>query len=633
MCGFAGEFVPDPRGRVASPPPADRMARALAHRGPDERGRFVSADGRCAIGFQRLSVIDLERSHQPMQSPDGQVTLAFNGEIYNFRALRQELEREGFPFRTRGDTEVLLAMYLRHGLAMLPHLEGMFAFAVHDARDGRVHLVRDRLGVKPLWYGLTRDGRVLFGSEAKALLAHPAAERTVDDEAVVLYLAMGYVPQPRSIWRQLRKLPPATTLTFDTGADPRAAAVRTWWRPPCALEDRSEEQTREEVRARLRSAVEKRLVADVPLGVLLSGGIDSSVVAAMVCDVTGEPGGVRTFSIGFEEAAFDERPHAAAVARHLGTAHREFLVRPDASELLDTLVRQYDEPFGDSSALPTYLLCRAVRQEVTVALGGDGGDEAFAGYDRHRAMYLAEHTGPIKASLITAAGVLADTFAPRDEKNRVRRFARFARGLDAPPALRYLRYREVFPPEMLENLLSDDLLERVDAGLPTAWFTELYESGQCATELQAAQRHDVLTYLPDDLLVKADIASMAHGLELRSPLLDHAVIELGLSLPDERKVDRQHGKRPLREAFADRLPAEVFERPKAGFGVPIDSWLRGPLLGTLRETLLDQRFLDAGWVRRSAVERLIDEHAAGRRDHRHRLWALLWLGRWHALQP
>ena len=625
MCGFAGEWLMAGRADLET---AAAMADRLVHRGPDQEGRFASADGLCAIGFRRLCVIDPDGSRQPMTHPDVPVTIVFNGELYNFRTLRSELERQGERFRTAGDTEVLLAMYVRHGLAiMLDRLEGMFAAAIYDGRTGCLHLMRDRLGVKPLWYVVAGE-RVVFASEAKALRAHPSVEATVDPTSLVHYLTMGYIPAPRSIWQGIRKLPPASHLTFGDGG---AAEPQRWWSPPVTTAQVADEEAVEAVRQTLREAVAKRLVADVPVGSLLSGGIDSSIVVALMCEALGDPQAVRTFSAGFTDQRFDERPFAREVAEHLGTTHTELLIEADAAAGLDDLVGQYDEPFGDSSALPLWLLSRAVRQRVTVALVGDGGDEAFAGYDRHRAMWLAEHIAPLKAMVMTAGGVLVDSFASRDEKSPFRRFARFAAGLDAPPALRYESYRALFTASALADLLTDDLAAAVDPTAGRRWFESLFAAVDCHTDLLAAQRHDVLTYLPDDLLVKADIASMACGLELRSPFLDHHVIELGLGLPDELKVDRRRGKRILVRAFADRLPAGVFERPKAGFGVPLDAWLAGPLLEMLRETLLDQSFIDAGWLKRTALERLIDQHVRGKADHRHRLWALLCLGRWWAM--
>jgi len=628
MCGFAGEFLLTDTSGAADVELADRMAERLRHRGPDEDGRFASGDGRCAIGFRRLAVIDPAASRQPMSGADGVVTLAFNGEIYNFQALRAELAANGYVFTTAGDTEVLLAMYLRHGLAMLDRLEGMFAAAIYDGRERTLHLIRDRLGIKPLWYAVA-DGRVVFASEAKALLVHPSAPSRLNPQSLVLYLTLGYVPAPRSIWSGIRKLPPGSHISF-SGVD---AAPRSWWTPP-SPDERSwtEAEAVDAVREAVSAAVTRRMVADVPLGALLSGGIDSSIVCALMCRAAGDPASVQTFSAGFAEGQFDERGHARRVAEHLGIQHTELLITPDAATVVDDLVRQYDEPFGDSSSLPTYLLCREVRKAVTVALVGDGGDEAFAGYDRYRAIWLTQHMSRFRSTVITAGGMLLDSFAPRDEKHPLRRFVRFARGVDAPPALRYLSYRQLLSLAELDDLLTDDLAEQVNPAAGRDWFTHLYDCDGGRSEMRNAQRHDVLTYLPDDLLVKADIASMAWGLELRSPFLDHHVIELGLALPDGLKVDRHRGKRILAAAFGDLLGPDVFERPKAGFGVPIDSWLRGPLLPALKETLLDQSFIDAGWLKRTALERMIDRHASGKADHRHQLWALLCLGRWHALR-
>ncbi len=628
MCGFAGEFLFAGSAGRADVGRVRRMAETLRHRGPDEAGEFLSDDGRCAIGFCRLCVIDPPGSHQPMRSADGAVTIAFNGEIYNFRRLREELAAGGHRFVTAGDTEVLLAMYLRDGLGMLGRLEGMFAAAIHDGRDGRLHLIRDRVGVKPLWYAVG-GGTVRFASEAKALLASGVLDRTVEIDSLGAYLTLGYIPAPRSIWRGLLKLPPGHHVTFDAAP---AEPVR-WWEPPSESRPIGRADAVERVREALSAAVAKRLVADVPVGTLLSGGVDSSIVTALMCRATGDARAVKTFSAGFAEADFDERPHAHAVAEHLGTDHRELLIKaPDAEALLTELVARYDEPFGDSSAAAMLLLCRAVRPHVTVALCGDGGDEAFAGYDRHRAMWLAENTSAFKGTLAMGAGMVLDSFAPRNEKSPLRRFVRFARALDAPPALRYLQYRQLFDAAALDGLLTDDLAEQLHLTATRDAFVDLYERGECDSDLLAAQRHDVLSYLPDDLLVKADIASMAASLELRSPMLDTDVLELGLSLPAELKVDRQGGKRILADAFADLLPAEVFTRGKAGFGVPIGEWLRGPLLPALRETLLDQSFIDVGWVKRTAMAKLIDAHAAGKADHRHRLWALLQLARWQAAQ-
>ena len=626
MCGFAGEYVWSGSGK-ADAAVAEAMAARLAHRGPDETGGYLSPDGRLAMGFRRLAVIDVAGSHQPMTSADGSAVVAFNGEIYNFRSLRDELARDGASLRTAGDTEVLPELYVRRGRDMLAALEGMFAFCIFDVRERTLLLARDRLGQKPLFYAPLGD-RIVFGSELKAVLAHPAVSAQIDPTAIGFYLLTGYVPAPGTVYKGIHKLPPACVM--EVGPD-GPAEPRVYWRLPETTRDISGPEAVEAVDDLLTRAVAKRMVADVPLGVLLSGGIDSSVVTALMCRAAGAGGGVKTFTAGFAEAGFDERPFAAAVARHLGTDHRDLLIGPgdfDLLALVDQLAAQYDEPFADSSALPTYLVCRAAREHVTVALTGDGGDEAFGGYDRYRAMRLAETMNPGRYIALKLAAAAVGSFAPHDERSRLRRLVRFADGLDDIPPRQYFRYRRLFDPAELPALLERDFAEAIHADDAAEWFRDLYEQGEYEDEVAYAQRHDILTYLPDDLLVKTDIASMAVSLELRSPMLDHEVMALGLSLPVGCKIRRRRTKAVLADAFAPLLPAAVFSRPKRGFGVPIDRWLREDLLDPLRATLLDGPLVDRDWMSRPALKRMIDDHVEGRADHRHRLWALFTLARW-----
>jgi len=625
MCGFAGEFVFG--GARADLNGAREMAERLRHRGPDERGGFLSTDGRCAIGFRRLSVIDPAGSHQPMGSSDGDFTVAFNGEIYNFRELREELAAAGARLATAGDTEVLLHLYERTGVEMLSRLRGMFAFALYDRRAGRLMLARDRLGQKPLWYAMLAD-RVVFASEAKALLASRQLSRTVDRKAVTAYCTMGYIPSPRTAWRGVRKLPPAHRLLVTDGP----AEAQRYWSPGEAELPAEPEERAERVRSSVERAVRERLVADVPLGALVSGGIDSSIVVALMAREAGSAGGVRTFAAGFEDGRFDERPGAAAVARHCGTDHTELVIRPRPREALEAIVSMYDEPFGDSSALPTWLICREARRHVTVALTGDGGDEAFGGYDRYRAIHLADRMSPLKYLGFRVAGGLAGLVAPQDERSRLRRLVRFVEGLAMPFAMQYFTYRRLFGPQDLPRLFTEEFLADVEADAPARWFCDLYEAGDWEEEVSRAQRHDVATYLPDDLLVKADIASMAASLELRSPFLAHDVMEVGLSLPVTDKIARGRGKAILRKAFTDLLPPSVFRRPKRGFAVPLSDWLRGELREVMSETLMDKGLQQRGIFRREALAGLMNDHLRGRGDHRHRLWALMVLTRWFARQ-
>lgn len=634
MCGFAGEFVFASRASgAASPPrPADLalardMAHALTHRGPDEAGTFLSPDGRCAIAFHRLRVIDPAGSHQPMTSADGMRTVAFNGEIYNFRQLREELAAAGAAFRTAGDTEVLLHLYQRDGEALVDRLNGMFAFVLYDAAASRLLLARDRLGQKPLWYAVSGD-RLLFASESRALLRHPSRPSRLHRWSVTAYVTMGYIPCPRSAWSGVRKLPPASRLV----AADAAGEPEVYWRPTAEPLPPSPAACLELVRRRVDQAVAARLDADVPLGALLSGGLDSSLVVALMCRAAGAGGGVRTFTAGFEDTAYDERPAARRLAQRLGTDHTELLVRPAPAEALDELIAMYGEPFADSSALPTWLICRAAREHVTVALTGDGGDEVFGGYDRYRAIHLAATMGPAKYLAVRLAGRLASPLAPTEERSRLRRLVRFAEALPYPPARQYLMYRSLFRPEDLPRLFTDEFAADLDLDAPAGWFYDLYEGAEFDDEIAYAQRHDLLTYLPDDLLVKADIASMAASLELRCPLLDHRLVSLGLALPAEMKVAGGRGKVALRRAFADVLPADVLAGPKRGFGVPLGRWLREDLFDVLRETLLDPGLHARRIFRPEALAGLLNDHFSGRADHRHRLWALLLFARWLAAQ-
>ncbi len=621
MCGFAGEFLfADGRADLHL---AKRMASLLAHRGPDEEATYLSPDGRCAIGVRRLAVIDPLGSHQPMASPDGGRVVAFNGEIYNYRQLRAELGIQGCQFRTDGDTEVLLHLYDRDGDDMLRHLDGMFAFALYDAALGQLLLCRDRLGEKPLWYAALPD-RLIFASEAKALLTHPRVSPEPDARSLTVYCTMGYIPAPRSAYRSVAKLAPASMLALSRDCP----APRRYWRPALALPAPSAHELREQVRSQVVESVRARLVSDVPLGALLSGGLDSAIVVAAMSRIVGKAGGVRTFTAGFEDPAFDERADAAVVANHCGTDHTELLVRPAPAEALDKIVTMYDEPFGDSSALPTWMICQLARQHVTVALTGDGGDEVFGGYDRYRALRLAATIGPFTCAAIRFAAAIMRPFAPHRERSGARRLVRFADAMMYPLAIQYFTYRRLFGPDDLARLLNPDFAAGVDIDAPAQWFCRLYERADAPSEVTAAQLHDIETYLPDDLLVKTDIASMACSLELRPPMLDHRLVTAGVSLPVEQKVGRRQGKLLLRQAFADWLPPEVFARPKRGFGVPLADWLRGPLREPLREALLSPCEKVRAMFSTQALAGLVNDHLNGRADHSHRLWALLVLARW-----
>jgi asparagine synthase (glutamine-hydrolysing) len=575
------------------------------------------------MGFQRLCVIDPAGSHQPMTDPASLATLAFNGEIYNYRRLRQQLQ-DGYTFRTDGDTEVILAGYLAEGPAFLSKLHGMFAIALYDARTGQLLLARDRFGQKPLYY-TADDNKVLFASEAKAF-------RQRDDQRISLgeyiphYLTAGYVDQDHCAMNGVRKVSPGSYLL----CDPTPAPPQNYWQLTLGEVPPQPADAQKAVRNALRQAVEERLIADVPLGALLSGGIDSAVTVALMRDILGPDAPLQTFTAGFAEELYDERPLARRIAEHLRTDHTELLIEPDPEAMLDWVVEHYDEPFADSSAIPTHLVCQAARQHVTVALTGDGGDEAFAGYDRYRAMQLGQTMRPSVYFLTRVAGWIARWFAGTEQRSRLRRLARFAEGLGQPPAVAYFVYRRLFSPEDLLILFTDDFLaeHEIDVYEPLDEFCNLHGRFEQPSEVTNAQLHDIHHYLPGDLLTKADIASMAHSLELRSPFLDHRVMQLGVSLPTELKIRGKRGKAILRDAFADALPAEVFNQPKRGFGVPLAHWLRFDLRDQMADVLTDKRFRERGIFREAAIVGLVNDHVGGVDDHSHRLWALMVLARW-----
>jgi len=577
------------------------MRAALVHRGPDDGS--TDAFGRCVLGHQRLKVIDLDTGYQPVSNEAGDVVAVFNGEAYNFAALREELR--GHEIRGTGDTPVLPHLYQESGPLFPERLEGMFALALWDATRERLVLARDRLGKKPLLYARLPDGTLAFASELKALLRLPGLARDVDLDAVDAYLALQYVPGDGTALRGVRKLPPGHVLVVEG----ESQFVEPYWQLAPADPSASDDEWVARVRTAVADAVQKRLVADVPLGALLSGGIDSSIVVALMAQASAEP--VRTFTVGFRDERYDERAYARAVAALYGTVHEELEITEDVVGTLSRLAATYDEPLGDEAALPTFLIAEQARRHVTVALAGDGGDEAFAGYERYIAYGLAERV-PSPAARAGAAAVRLVPSARREPRSPLFRAARFLDVAATPPDERYARLMEVFPLELRRELWRDP---RHATAVP------LQPPGEGIAALQAL---DVATYLPGDLLLKADLASMAHSLELRSPFLDHEVVALGLALPEHLKARGREGKIALRRAFAADLPAEVAERGKTGFGVPLGRWFREDL----REPARDALSSDRGWFRPDTVSRLLDEHEAGRADHGHRLWCLLMLELW-----
>ncbi len=577
------------------------MRAALVHRGPDEGS--TDAFGHCVLGHQRLKVIDLDTGYQPVSNETGDVVAVFNGEAYNFMSLRDQLG--GHEVRGTGDTPILPHLYEESGPHFVERLHGMFAVALWDAGRERLVLARDRLGKKPLLWARLPDGTLAFASELKALLRLPQLSREIDLDAVDAYLALQYVPGDRTALRGIHKLAPGHVLVAE-GATQR---IERYWQPEPADPSANDGEWLERVRATVGEAVRKRLVADVPLGALLSGGIDSSIVVALMAQASSQP--VRTFTVGFPDVRYDERAYARAVASRYGTLHEEVEIEEDIASTLPRLAATFDEPLGDEAAFPTFLIAEQARRHVTVALVGDGGDESFAGYERYVAHRLAERIPPLVAQAGAAALRLLPA-ARREPRSSLFRATRFLDVASAPAGQRYARLMEVFPVELRRELWSDTRL---------AQQVRLEPAGHGVAGLQLL---DLETYLPGDLLLKADLASMAHSLELRSPLLDHEVVALGLALPESLKTRGREGKVALRRAFAADLPPEVAGRGKTGFGVPLGRWFRSDL----RDAAHDLLSSDRGWFRPETVRRLLEEHESGRADHGHRLWCLLMLELW-----
>ncbi len=621
MCGIAGiaraSRAPVERETL------ERMCAAQAHRGPDDRGLHL--DEGIGLGIQRLRVIDLVTGDQPVHNEDRSVTVVLNGEIYNFQELRRRLRARGHHFATEGDTEVIVHLYEDLGPACVRELHGMFAFALWDDRRRQLLLARDRVGKKPLFYS-ERPGALSFASELGALLADPEVPREIDHRAIDAYLAYRCVPAPMSAFAAVRKLTPASTLLYRDGA----ARIERYWQLDYSSKRRgeSEREVCERLRDNIRRAVHRRMVADVPMGAFLSGGIDSSAVVAAMAESSSEP--VKTFSIGFEDERFNELPQARLIASEFATDHHELIVRPDAVEMLPHVIRHYGEPFADHSALPSFYLARFASEHVTVALNGDGGDESFGGYQRYTTNLALAALDRLPRMLREAVGAGARRVPLGGDPRRMRsRLGRFAVALALDRASRYVAARSVFAAADRARLYTPEYSAilgptRADEAVLTPW-----RSSQASELLDRFLDVDVNSYLPDDLLTKIDIATMAHSLEGRSPLLDHELMEFAASLPADLKVARGQGKRILRSALRGWIPDRILDAPKRGFELPVARWLRDDLREYSRETLLDSCATSRGWCREQEVLRLLDEHAAGSHDHGLRIWTLLMLELWY----
>ena len=608
MCGIAG-FA----GWAYSPAVGDamlaRMCGAIRHRGPDDEGHFV-ADG-VALGMRRLSIIDVAGGHQPIANEDRSVQVVFNGEIYNHHALRAKLATK-HVLRTHADTEVLVHLYEDHGDRLMEHLRGMFAFAIWDARRRRLLVARDRIGIKPLYYWPTSDG-VAFASELRSFLALPEFPRQLDRASVEAYLAFGYVPDPKAIFVGVHKLPPGHFFVWDAEHGVRVDEYWSASRPEIAVRD--DREAIEELRRLLADAVGSHLESEVPLGAFLSGGIDSSSVVAEMARQTSRP--VQTFSIGFDDPRFDEAPYAARVARALGTEHTQLIVRPDVDRLFEEVITAFDEPFGDSSALPTLLVSQLARQRVTVALSGDGGDELFGGYTRYSEI---ARRAVVRPELLRRVLRHASLRLPHSTfgRNRLLDLSRTRRGRYAATVAQALSIAEG---GVLENV-SDPSARSLDTLLESEFAS--CEERDFVTQMTLV---DMRTYLPGDILTKVDRTSMSVSLEARVPLLDHPLIEFAVSLPGRLKYRDGQGKWILRTAVRGHVPDEVLSRPKWGFAVPLERWFRNELRHRLDQVVRNDASIYE-FVDRPSVQRLVQEHIRGRRDHSHLVWRLIALELW-----
>jgi asparagine synthase (glutamine-hydrolysing) len=614
MCGICGLVSLD---GASGPDPAAlaAMNETLVHRGPDSDGSLI--DGPAGLAMRRLSIIDLAGGDQPIANEDGRIQVIQNGEIYNYRELMEGLRGRGHAFSTHSDTEVLVHLYEERGPAFVEALRGMFAIAIWDARHGRLVLARDRFGIKPLYYRVA-GGQISFASELKALLRQPGFSHEIDPAALEAFLAFNSIPAPLTIFTEARKLPAGHTLVAESGDVEISRYARPAPVPAGDVRTGSDEVLADELRERLRDSVRAHLVSDVPVGVLLSGGIDSSALTALAAAESGYR--VSTFSIGFEESSFDELGQARLVAERYGTDHHELILRPDAVDLLPRLVEAFDEPFGDSSALPTYLVSQLASGTVKVVLSGEGGDELFGGYYTYVADRLAPRVGRAVPFLRPLVELLPSSSEKVSFDYKAKRFVRAAH---LPPVERHHAWKEIFSPDAQEHLLSSS--RTTD---PLDVYRARYAETEGAEELARLQDLDLGIYLVDDLLVKTDRASMAHSLEARVPFLDPVVAELALALETRKKVRGLSKKRLLRRAAAPLLPREIIRGRKQGFSIPVAAWLRGDLASFARDVLAPETIERQGYLDAGAVTRMLEEHISGKEDLSRQIWGLLSFTLW-----
>ncbi|MBT4695071.1 MAG: asparagine synthase (glutamine-hydrolyzing) [Planctomycetaceae bacterium] len=641
MCGITGSVWSDP-SRAITQDRLNDMTFTLQHRGPDEIGMHLpahepgstnSGNLGVALGFRRLAIIDVEQGQQPICNEDESIWLVFNGEIYNHAELRQQLIRQGHSFRSHCDSETIVHLYEQYGVDLFDHLNGMFAFAIWDSNNQRLMLARDRLGQKPLFYHYhPSNGQVIFGSELKSILASGLVKREMNPRALDDFLVYQYVPHPRSIFQSINKLAPGHYAVFENGK----LHTQCYWNPDLdRVHDLSLSDTKTRLLELVTTSVHSRMESEVPLGAFLSGGVDSSLIVALMDQhqkMKQNASKIQTFSIGFPVKEYDESKYARQVAEYLGTDHHEFTVEPDAINILPSLSSHYDEPFADSSAIPTWYLAQLTREHVTVALSGDGGDELFAGYPRYRAIALANKIDgipPVKALLRLGLHRLLP--GSSRYKSRLRRLHRFLDPIGFSPVHRYLDWINIFPYQQRLNYYTDSFCEQLATQGdhdPALFLSAAWNQAGKRDAIAAACTADLLTYLPCDLNTKVDIATMANSLECRQPFLDHQLVEFAARIPTSMKVRRGKGKQILQDTFADLLPENIWQRPKMGFGVPLDHWFRNELRDQTNDTLLASNAQCHNWVQRKKIETMLSDHQSGKTDHSQRLWSLLMLENW-----
>jgi len=627
MCGICG-LVRRAGGAVFSRDLVASMCRTIVHRGPDDEGIYL--DERAGLGNRRLSIIDVEGGHQPLSNEDGSVWIAYNGEAYNFAEISDDLKSRGHVFTTRSDTETMVHAYEEWGApAFIERFRGMFAFALWDKRSETLLLMRDRIGIKPLYYTLLPDGTLVFGSELKTILTHPGVQREVDPRALDIYLTLEYVPAPLSMFKNVFKLPAGHYLTWRDGR----IEVKKYWdlEPnPHPARPASLRAVEDELYALLKESVKLRLVSDVPLGAFLSGGIDSSAVVGLMRELGAEP--LRTFSIGFKDQTYNELEHARRIAEKFHTEHEELILEPKALELTEKLVRHLDEPLGDFSIFPTYLVSEMARRRVTVALSGDGGDELFAGYEHYQAQRMARWPGvPLAAR---AAGAIVNRMRPSPKKKGAwNKLRRFTQAFDIDAGHRHFRWMMFLTEAMKRELYGpafQNALGGVSPLLGREPFPEHFAAMKGFDPASGEQYLDLKTYLVDDIMVKVDRMSMATSLEAREPLLDHKLVEFAFRLPGDLKLHGSQTKWIFKKTLERLLPHETLYRKKEGFSIPIKHWLAVELRGLMEETLSEKRVREGGWFEYAPIRRMIDAHVAGRENYSHQLWALLVYETWRA---